>query len=198
MRLGYDLIVIDLELNQPSEKVIEIGAVKFLRDGGIHPSKFQRLILIDEPLDPYIINLTGITELELRNDGIPLAEAMQHFEKWATADSKNLLVASWGGDVPFLRQYCEKHKVPWPFRRKSIDVKSICIWLNAMFDRKYKSDGLGSNLEQWGLGLDETYGKKHRALADAWNTARLMQGWWQHYSEQSDKIKKSLAQLGIK
>jgi len=201
MRLGYDLIVLDLEINKPNkpgEKIIEIGAVKFLRDGGIHPTKFQRFIVINEPLEPEITTLTGITDEMLQLDGVPFTEAISHFHKWATAESKNILLAAWGGDVPYLIQYCRDKGVAFPFRRKSIEVKSIVIWLNAMFDRKYKSDGLGSNLDQWQVGEDESYGKKHRALADAWNTARLMQGIWEHYKENSEKVKKALAQLGVK
>jgi len=201
MRLGYDLVILDLELNNPNtghESIIEIGAVKLLRDGGIHPSMFQRLIKVPEPINPEIVTLCGITDEMIAEEGVPFRQAMEEFKTWATSESKNILLAAWGNDVPYLIQYCKDNSIDFPFRRKSIECKSIVIWLNAMFDRKYKSDGLGSNLDQWRVGMDETYGKKHRALPDSWNTARLLQGIWNHFKEYSENTKKSLAQLGIK
>lgn len=201
MRFGFDIVVLDLELNNPNqdnETIIEIGAVKFLRDGGIHPSIFTRVISIEEPLSPYIIELTGITDQEIRNSGVSLAEAMNDMEAWAKTESKNIVLGSWGSDVHYLRQYCKDRGINWPFRGKAIDVKSIAIWLNAMFNLPRKSDGLGSTMGAWELEFDTQYGQRHRALPDAYNTALLMQRFLSAHKDEGDKILKSLSKLGIK
>ena len=201
MRLGYDLIVLDMELNHPGvdqETIIEIGAVKFLRDGGIHPVTFSALIYHGRPLQPEIVALTGITDEEIAGKGVLFPEAMREFHTWATSESKNILLAAWGGDVPCLIEHCKKYGTPFPFRRKNIEIKSVGVFLNALHQRKIKSDGLGSMLKGWGLKWNNKYGEHHRALPDAHNTALLLQKWFTFQEEEGQKIVKALGKIGIK
>lgn len=193
-RLSYDIIILDLEANQPSSKIIEIGAVKLLRDNGIHPDKFQTFIKIDEPLDKFIINLTNITEKDLKN-APEFIEAFNLFENWCHKESKNILLASWGNwDIPLLRKHCEDNNIKYPFRGKTMDIKSVVVFLSMFFGRKLNSDGLGKALKTWEVKFK---GQKHRAVDDAYNTALLIQKIWNHYLEYNQKIIKSLKQLGI-
>ena len=202
-RLPYDLIVFDLEANQPSSKVIEIGAVKLLRDGGIHPNRFSQLVKIDESLgkcqtregEKTITELTGISQEILDKDGVDFPEALKRFNEWAKSETKNVLLASWGAwDAPCLRDNCEYNKVEYPFRGKSLDIKNVGIWMNLITGKKVKSDGLGSMMRGWNLKFE---GDKHRACDDAYNTARLIQSWWNFYRDQGDRILTALKHLGI-
>lgn len=201
-RLPYDLIIFDLEASQPSSKIIEFGAVKLLRDGGIHPERFSQLVKIDEPLGicdtregkKTITELTGISQEMLDKDGILFPEALEKFHKWATNGTTNILLASWGvWDCPCLRDNCDLHKVKYPFRGKSMDLKNIGIWMSLTTGKK-SQDGLGSMMKNWGLTF---VGNKHRACDDAYNTALLMQVWWNFYREQGGYILKALKKLGI-
>lgn len=209
MRLPYDIIIFDLEANQPSDKIIEIGAVKFLRDGGIHPEKFSTLVKIDETLGvcnggkivdgenqgKTITELTGITD-EMLSSAPEFPEAAEKFEKWAFSGSKNFILAAWGNwDVPCLRAEYERFQRPYPFRGKSFDIKSMVVWSSCMFGKKWKSDGMGSMLKCWELPFE---GSQHRAKDDAFMTARLLQKVWKFYEENGEKIIKNLKQLGIK
>lgn len=193
-RLSYDIIILDLEANQPSSKIIEIGAVRLLRDGGIHPNKFQTFVKIDEPLQKFIINLTNITENDLK-DAPEFAEAFKMFEDWAYSESRNILLSAWGGwDIPLLRKHCEDHGVKYSFRGKTMDIKSIVVFLSMLYGKRLGSDGLGKALKKWEVKFE---GRKHRADADAYNTAKLIQKIWYHHVDQGQKIIKALNQLGI-
>ena len=202
-RLPYDLIIFDLEANQPSSKIIEIGAVKLLRDGGIHPSKFSQLVKIDEPLGTCdtrsgtvtITELTGITQQMLDEGGVPFKEGLRLFKEWSSSETTNILLASWGAwDCPCLRDNCEAHSLQYPFRGKSMDLKNIGIWMNLITGKKVKSDGLGSMMKAWGVKFE---GNKHRACDDAFNTAKLMLCWWEYYRKHGKRILESLKGLGI-
>lgn len=203
MRLPYDLIVLDIEANQPSSKIIELGAVKFLRDGGISPNKFSQLVAIDEKLgfctgnnNCSITELTGITDKMLEENGWPFAMAGKAFKNWVFSDTKNIVLASWGNwDIPCLRMNYEQAGVPYPFRGKSLDIKSIGVWVNLIRGKKVKADGLSSMMKAWEIPFE---GTKHRACDDAYNTARLLQKWWQSFDEEAAKALKALGKLGIK
>jgi len=201
MRLGYDLIILDLELNHPGvdqETIIEIGAVKFLRDGGIHPETFSTLINHGGHLQPEIVHLTGITDEEIQDKGGLFPEAMRSFQEWATRETKNVLLAAWGGDVSCLIQHCKKCNYSFPFRRKSIEIKSVMTVFNAFLEKKVFSDGLMSIMNAWGVKWDGRYGAKHRARADAFNTAKLLVALWDFKKEVNEHLKKDLGRLGIK
>lgn len=209
MRLPYDIVILDLEANQPSDKIIEIGAVKFLRDGGIHPDRFSALVQIDEPLGvcnggvivdgknqgKTITELTGITD-EMLASAPSFNEAAEKFEKWAFSGSKNFILAAWGNwDIPCLRNEYNRFSRPYPFRGKAFDIKSMVVWTSCLYSKKWKSDGMGSMLKCWEMSFE---GNQHRALDDAYMTAKLLQKVWQHHEQHGEKIIKNLKQLGIK
>ena len=56
--------------NPENSNIIEIGAVKFTKDGILE--KFSSLIKVQSPLNPFIVGLTGINDQMLEN--APLAE----------------------------------------------------------------------------------------------------------------------------
>lgn len=194
IRLPFDLIVIDLEANTPSGNLIEIGAVKLLRDGGIHPDTFQSFIRIDEELSPYIIQLTGITENDIGS--VPYFDAViAQFEKWATTETKNIILASWGNwDIATLRAAYEQCSRKYPFRGKTLDIKSIIFWMGLITGKKKYDGGLTTTMKQWGLDFE---GDKHRAMHDARNTALLLQKVWKFWEDGGQRLSALLGKLGL-
>lgn len=197
MRLKYDLIVFDLEANQPSGKIIEIGAVKFTREGEIK-DQFQVFVNPLEKMDPYVRKLCGITDADVQG-GVDLATAVSQFYAWATAESKNVLLCAWGNyDIAELRQQCKEERIEFPFRGKGIDAKSVAVWVTAMMKKPISSDGLTTMMNGWGVLFDNALGNRHRGLGDAYNTARLLQRIWREYEEKTIMLRKGLEDLGVK
>lgn len=194
MRLGYDLIVFDLEANQPSGKIIEIGAVKLTRIGKIEESKFQSFVNPDETINDYIVNLCQLSpnDLNLISTAPSFDEALRKFYEWATKISKNVVLCSWGNyDIAELKQQTKK----FPFRGKSVDAKSIAMWVSLMFGRKIGSESLEGMLKDWNV---QQVGQKHRALFDAYNTASLLQAIWEFHETMAELVIDNLKGLGIK
>ena len=201
MRTGSDFIVIDLELShpgEPNETIIELGAVKFLRDGGIHPETFTALIKHGGHIQPEIVQLTGITDEEMAAKGKMFPTVMAAFERWAHQGGKNVLLAAWGGDVNELHDACKRSGIEFPFRRKSLEIKSVMIMMSAFLGVKTASDGLKTIMKAWQVPWDSLYGAPHRALADAFNTARLLRAVWEAKKDIEDRFGKLGQKIGAK
>jgi inhibitor of KinA sporulation pathway (predicted exonuclease) len=178
MKFPFDIVSLDLEINNPddlSAEILEIGAVKVKRDLSIDPETFSCLIKGSSPVNPYVTNLTGITNEMVDREGVKLATALAYLHGWAHKPTTNIVLAAWGSDISYLRSAAERRGIKWPFRGMSLDIKSMALLAEALFNRKPRSQGLRSFLQNWGLEFDPTYGPQHRALPDAYNTARILQ-----------------------
>lgn len=185
------LLSLDLELNQPSNKIIQIGAcIGDIKTGEI-VEKFDRLIKINEPLNPFITKLTGITEDALVTMGTSLNEAyvellamikghklgMVNPITWGGGDSKLLmdqvmhhkhLRASW--EVVTTGVYnTDDTAMNWPFGRRWLDIKTLFQFHQISRDQKVQA-GLAKAMTKVGLKFQ---GTKHNALDDAVNTFHL-------------------------
>jgi inhibitor of KinA sporulation pathway (predicted exonuclease) len=164
------IISVDLEMNQPSNKIIEIGAVAGNIVTGEITSIFDSCVSIDEQLDPRISKLTGITQEEL-DKSPPIHEVLPQFFAWARANKDNLNPMTWGGgDTQLLRLELEKLAAPnvaWPFGHRWIDVKTVyTAYLHSQGVMVTRS-GLARSMVKLGLTFK---GRKHRAVCDAYNT----------------------------
>ena len=169
--LKTDLIVFDLELNQPSNSIIEIGAVILNRHGKLADCAFQTYVsLHKERLNPEITELTGITEGKLLH-APDIWEAVKSFRDWGLSyRSSNLTLACWGPDVWMLQQQCEKWGINFPFRRSWLDIKTFAHFQNAFREQMPKKGGLGKTANFINVPVHEP---RHRALNDAITTARV-------------------------
>jgi inhibitor of KinA sporulation pathway (predicted exonuclease) len=166
---------LDLELNQPSGKIIQIGAVSGHLLSGKVIETFSCFIKIDEPLNARIIKLTGITEDDL-SSGISLKEG---YLQLAAIHSKNKAFMNpivWGGgDSLAIRDELESNNSDFfkerdfCFGRRWIDIKTIYQMYRFANGLKMQS-GLSKSLGRLGLQFK---GKKHNALDDAANTFHL-------------------------
>lgn len=164
--------VVDLELNQPSNCIIEIGAVCWDARQSKILSSFKTLVRLpdNEKVSEYITNLTGITQERLdHEDSLSLQAALTTFSTWAVASGCSKFMAAWGNDHWMIKQACEDTGAPFPWNC-FLDVKSMATVMRTKTPGKARG-GLKSALTAFGL---EFVGEPHRALDDATNTALLL------------------------
>jgi inhibitor of KinA sporulation pathway (predicted exonuclease) len=175
------LMSLDLEMNQPSGSIIEIGAATIdCRTGNILGT-FHTHVDPDELISGEITTLTGITDQDTK--GAPrVSEAYRLLEAFHSASGAFMNPLVWGsGDrndsnILWNQAKCQDNdNIGKNFMgRRVIDVKDLCQSRSARLGDQM-SGGLASHVERYGLGWDHAFGEPHRALADAHNTARL---WW--------------------
>jgi inhibitor of KinA sporulation pathway (predicted exonuclease) len=165
------IVALDLELNQPSGRVVQIGAVLGnVRTGNV-VSQFDVKVNPGGPFSLRIAELTGISPQQIES-APSLAEAGQALAAWlAPRDSVRLLnPLTWGGgDTETLRDQLGFASERWIFGRRWIDVKTLYVaW--RMAQGKDISGGLARAMTKLGLSFR---GRKHDALDDSLNTFRI-------------------------
>lgn len=169
------LIVLDLESNQPSGKIIQIGALVYNVNEDRVESKFNEYANPGEPVTEYITELTGITQKVLDvSDSLTIV--LQNFWNWAE-EVKCKQIGAWGSDVWDLIQQSKELGVSYPSRLRNIDIKAMSMIFRAPLGTKQRG-GLKSTLELF--KLDPSFlGRQHDAYDDAFNTARLLRKFYE-------------------
>ena len=94
------LVFIDLEGTQTSHEIIEIGAYKvILRDDYTVKKIFKpyhAFVLAKHRVGPIVTQLTGITDLQIKREGIPFRTMQLQLKKYIGKDFKNPLFVSYG------------------------------------------------------------------------------------------------------
>ena len=176
-----DYIVLDMEWNQPwpgspsSKKVlpvqihgeiIQIGAVRIKADNQV-ADEFQVLVKPKyyRRLNRRVSKLTGIKEADLRDNGVPMKEAMSQFRTWCGTD---VIFLTWGfDDIPILKENLKLY---------GIDDSWVERWFNAQMIFNAQTDGataqkaLKTAMEIFGI---EATRPAHDALGDAYHTALI-------------------------
>jgi len=161
-----NLLFLDLEMNQPSDKIIQIGYVivdmmadKILLDARIYVNP-------EEVLNPRIIELTGISQEQV--DSAPLlAEAY----KKVCSDVKEHKIfmnpITWGGgDSQCLRTQLGLDQEKFIFGRRWIDTKTLYVAYSIHKKLPY-AGGLKKCMSRFNIPF---VGRAHDALVDATNT----------------------------
>ena len=171
------VLALDLEMNQPSEKVIQIGAIVGCLENKKVLERFNRYIKVDEKIHKDIVELTGIRDKTLEEKGVSLEqgykELVELIKKWDT--SPHALV--WGaGDTEFLRRDLKKEcpdensqeffGVEFPFSTRWLDLKVI-YQFSCLRNGIPLRSGLAKSMKKIGMGF---HGRQHNALDDAKNT----------------------------
>lgn len=166
------LMALDLELNQPSEKIIQVGACAFEVRTGEILDRFCVTVNPDgEEVAPIIEELTGITS-EMAWGGIGLAEAYSKLVAFHAENRCAMNPVTWGGgDSILLRDQLEAkgQRVQWAFGRRWIDAKTVMQTLR-MAHGINSQGGLARSMTKLGLNF---VGRKHNAGDDAYNTALI-------------------------
>ena len=174
-------IVLDMEWNQPwpgspsSKKVlpvqirgeiIQIGAVRVSEEQQVQ-DEFQVLIKprYYRSLNRRVSKLTGIKESRLREEGVPMAQAMEQFRAWCGED---VIFLTWGfDDITILRENLMLY---------GLDDSWVCRWYNAQMIFNAQTDGsnaqkaLKTAMEIFEI---EATRPAHDALGDAYHTALI-------------------------
>ena len=176
-----DYIVLDMEWNQPwpgspsSRKVlpvqirgeiIQIGAVRVTEDHQV-ADEFQVMICPKyyRRLNRRVSKLTGIKESQLREEGIPLPEAMEQFRSWCGED---VIFLTWGfDDIGILRENLQLFGLPVDWTNRWYNAQMI---FNAQTDGSNSQKALRTAMEAFGI---ESTRPAHDALGDAYHTALI-------------------------
>ena len=167
MQLIKNFIALDLELNQPSGKIIEIGiAIGNPTDGIVKNTHWY--VDPGESIDESIVELTGIDDSIIDMEATPLSFIVQDlttiFESYQPFPNP----VQWGGsDADILRKEFLLQGFDLKlFGRRQIDVKTIYSFLQISRGRSI-TGGLKGCMERYGMKF---FGAPHHALDDARNT----------------------------
>lgn len=163
--------VLDLELNQPSNKIIQIGAIVGDVYTGQVLEQFCADINPEETLNPVIIQLTGITQEQV-DQGCTLLAGYQALVGLHRAHNSFMNPIVWGGgDTVLLGQQLAALGKPyeWVFGRRWIDAKTLYI-AKRIQDRDPLQGGLKKACHRLGLKFE---GPAHNALQDSVNTFKI-------------------------
>ena len=165
-------LALDLESNQPSGKIIQVGIAI-----GDKNTRFEDYVVrkwyIDpqEPISEFINDLTGITDADIRAESYSHDYVARELSELIKEHKCFVSPVQWGGgdSVELLAEFCKNH-VDFPhFGRRWIDVKTFYTYL--MLTRgKAPSGGLASAMSHFKLHFK---GAAHRADVDAQNTLAL-------------------------
>ncbi|MGI6689157.1 MAG: type I-E CRISPR-associated endoribonuclease Cas2e [Christensenellales bacterium] len=149
-------IVIDIEtdgLDENKNVIIELGAVRI---DGQNRSELNRLIRYDKKLPETITQLTGITESMLKEEGVPLSDALEDLLSFIGDD----MLVGYGVDfdIRFINRALEKSNRA-KLKNQYYDLRRY-VKKEKMFLKDYK---LRTALIAYGI-LEEV---PHRALKDA-------------------------------
>lgn len=179
------LVALDLEMNQPSGRIIQIGAVLGELESGREVSRCAVWVNPDEPLAPAISKLVGVRQQTLESEGLALAAAYEELCLWLAPweVERGLNPLTWGGgDSQTLAEQVAAAGVVfdgrWLFGRRWLDVKTLyTAWRHSQ--GLGAVGGLARSLRPLGLSFE---GRKHRADDDAWNTFRAYHRLLRHLS----------------
>jgi len=165
-------LALDLESNQPSGKIIQVGvAIGSVKD------RFEDYVVrkwyIDpqEPISEFINDLTGITDADIRAEAYSHEHVARELGELIKEHKPFTNPVVWGGgdSSELLAEFCKNHADFPHFGRRWIDVKTFYTYL--MLTRgKAPSGGLASAMGYFKL---QFRGKAHRADVDAQNTLAL-------------------------
>ena len=176
-----NFIVLDLEatcwqgndMNRRQE-IIELAAysVNGYREWN---DSFQRFIKPKEHprLSAYCTELTSITQDQI-NKAKRFDAVFIDFQEWLESHDHPQLLCTWGSkDIPMIREECAVHDLDCSFLPQAINLKSQYAQMHQLG----KEVGLIKALDYTGIDFE---GSHHRAVDDAYNTARL----FLHYLDQ--------------
>ena len=165
-------LALDLELNQPSGKIIQVGvAVGSAADRRDQYITKKWYIDPKEPLDQFIIDLTGITQSDIGMYCVSHETVARELSEFIREHKCFVNPVTWGGgdSRELLDEFCKNHADFPHFGRRWIDVKTWYT-LHMLCKGKNPTGGLSSAMGQYKLQFK---GRAHQADIDAENTLAL-------------------------
>jgi inhibitor of KinA sporulation pathway (predicted exonuclease) len=171
-----NIISIDLEMNKPSNKIIEVGfcIVNVKKEQILTQQKIY--IHPGEKLSPEIVELTGITDELLEKEGVASLEvAYNQMVHWCNKLQTHKHPVQWGTDHYELKKQLGIDWENYIFSRRGIDVKALYQTYMMCAPQGKTVAGLRKALQSLG---EEFQGRQHDAMDDAintWHVMRLLQ-----------------------
>lgn len=160
---------LDIEFNQPSQKIIQIGYVVGNIFSGEIVDRGTIFINPGETLNPYIIQLCSIKQEEV-DAGVTVLDGYNQLVTVANKyDLPTNLITWGGGDAEALRKQAGLMDVKWRFGRRFTDVKTVMVSY-CLANQKKMAGGLSKSMNKLGLSFT---GTKHQAEDDAYNTFNI-------------------------
>lgn len=172
-------IALDLELNNarnnatPNPKIIQVGIAVGSWDHYVSNTIETRKWYIDpqEPIYPFITELTGITDEHIANFSVPHHVVAEEIQQIVEAGKCFTNPITWGGGdtKELINEFKERNIEFRCFGRRWFDTKTIHTY-NRLLRGTSSTGGLGKTLPKYGIQFE---GTPHRADVDAYNTLRL-------------------------
>jgi inhibitor of KinA sporulation pathway (predicted exonuclease) len=178
MNLDQKYLALDLELNNaqdgstPNPKIIQVGvAIGSARQDPKEWITKKWYVKINDPIYPFITDLTGITTQDIQQFGMTHYDIGQELSRLIKEHDVFVNPVTWGGgDSTELKDEFNQHGIEFRhFGRRWIDVKTWYT-LRLLANGKRPSGGLSSAMGVYKLQFE---GEAHRADVDAYNTLRL-------------------------
>ena len=178
MDLDQKYLALDLELNNaqdgstPNPKIIQVGvAIGSARENPKEWITKKWYVKINDPIYPFITDLTGITTQDIQQFGMSHYEIGQELSRLIKENNVFVNPVTWGGgDSTELKNEFMQYGIEFRhFGRRWIDVKTWYT-LRLLANGKRPAGGLSSAMGVYKLQFE---GQAHRADVDAYNTLRL-------------------------
>ena len=169
---------IDLELNSKQDgttpRIIQVGVSVGSPVMPDDIKTYSWYLDPEEPITPFIQQLTGITDEIIKEKSVPHETVAQELGNIITENKCFVNPIVWGGgaenDATELKDEFRERGIDFPFfGRRVIDVKTLYVF-NQMVQGKTPSGGLRKSMISYGLDF---IGTSHRADVDAENTLRF-------------------------
>jgi inhibitor of KinA sporulation pathway (predicted exonuclease) len=166
-----NFLSLDLEMNQPSGKIIQVGVCIANQDTIDAPIKKMWHVDPEEEITDFITNLTGITNEDIKNHSVPHTVVAQELVDLIIQYKCFINPVTWGGGDSqiLINEFNDRGITFNAFGRRWIDVKTIHVFLE-MCKGKTLKGGLRSAM---GARKMQFIGEAHRADVDAHNTLRF-------------------------
>jgi len=163
---------LDLELNNWNNgevpKIIQVGVALGTPD---NIKTYSWFVNPQEPLNPFITQLTGITEEVIATQSVSLQTVAEELGNLLNEEKPFVNPVTWGqGDAQELKDEFKMNGIYFPFfGRRIFDVKTLYVF-QQMVMGKSPSGGLRKSMISYGLDF---IGQAHNAEYDAFNTLRF-------------------------
>jgi len=169
------ILVIDIEAvfarYRSTSEIIEVGIAEVdLLKMKIGTPKSWIIKPTNLKIDEETINLTGLTQEKIDNDGISFKYFCEKILIHIPARKKAWF--SFGNfDKEAFEKQCKRERIDYPLSKNHYNIQNLLGLESSMFDKDYSNLSLKDSLLIHGFSFE---GKEHKAKWDAYNTAKLV------------------------